>query len=191
MSLKSPNSVLIRDARLSFPALENVSEKTGKYGCALLIAKDNDAVDLIEAMCARVLKENDPKNADAIAKRLHQVDKFPLHDGESKEKYAGYAGNYFVNANCTTKPRLFDGKREPVVDGEAIREKFYSGAVVNAIIEIFYYNNKYGRGLGVGLKGLQFVRDADRFDGGAQADADEFPVVEGEAAAAADETPWD
>lgn len=188
MALKSTNSVLIKGARLSFPALESVSEKTGKYGCALLIAKDNEAVREIEALAERVAKENDPKNAEAVIKRLKQVDKFPLHDGESKEKYAGYAGNYFVNANCTTKPRLFDGKREPVVDGEAIREKFYSGAVVNAIIEIFYYNNKYGRGIGVGLKGLQFVKDAERFSGGAQADADEFPVVEGEASE--EETPW-
>lgn len=188
MALKSANSVLIKGARLSFPALESVSEKTGKYGCALLIAKDNEAVREIEALAERVAKESDPKNAEAVMKRLKQVDKFPLHDGESKEKYAGYAGNYFINASCATKPRLYDGKREPVTDSEAIREKFYSGAVVNAIIEIFYFNNKYGRGLGVGLKGLQFVRDAERFGGGAQASADEFPVVEGEASE--EDIPW-
>ena len=189
MALKSANSVLIKGARLAFPALEEPSEKTGKYGCVFIIEKDNEAVGLINAVCERVLKENDPKNAEAIMKRIKQVDKYPLHDGESKANYAGYAGNYFVNASCATKPRLFDGKREPVVESEAIREKFYPGAVINGIIEVFYFNNKYGRGLGVGLKGLQFVRDADRFGGGAQASADEFPIVEGEAAA--DETPWD
>lgn len=188
MALKSANSVLIKGARLSFPALESVSEKTGKYGCALLIEKNNECVERINDLCARVLKENDPKNAEAILKRLHQVDKYPLHDGESKDKYAGYAGNYFINASCATKPRLFNGQREQVTDGEEIREKFYSGAVVNAIIEVFYFNNKYGRGLGVGLKGLQFVRDAERFGGGAQASAEEFPVVEGEASE--EDIPW-
>lgn len=181
--------LLIENARLAFPALLEVSERTGKYGCALLLEKDNPACAKIEEMAVSLVTEGDKKNADSIIKRAKQVDKWPLHDGNAKEKYAGYADHLFVNASCPSKPKLRDrNPKELITDEEDIRSKFYSGARVNAVVELFWYNNKFGKGVGCSLAGLQFVSDDDRFSGGAPATDDDFPVVEGDTA---EETqPW-
>lgn len=52
--------------------------------------------------------------------------------------------------------------------------KPYSGCYVNATLEIWPQDNKFGRRINCNLKGLQFVKDGDAFGGGAPASPDDF-----------------
>ena len=186
------NKVLVQNARISFPHLvePSVGDNGNKtYDCALLVEPDNAALAKIDAVVLRVLKENDPKHAETILENVKANGKYPWKNGKRKANYAGYAGHMYINARNKTRPVMYDGQRNVISDKEEIAAKFYSGAVVNAVVEIFYFNNKFGKGLGVGLSGLQFVRDGEHFAGGAPAAAEEFPIIEQEEADV--QNPWD
>jgi len=86
-----------------------------------------------------------------------------------------YAGLFFVKASNKKDVAIYNGDRSIWKPGD---RRVYSGAYVNATIDIWAQDNGWGRRINATLTGVQFVRDGTAFGGGAApATPEEFPVV--------------
>lgn len=117
--------------------------------------------------------------------------KNPFLDGDGPQavskkdgtRYAGFAGNRFIRAGATAEypPKVFSDERG--ADGKLVRitdpnsKKFYSGCYVNAVVNIFTWENaNQGKGMSFGIDMAQFAKDGERIggSGGGGADPDKF-----------------
>ena len=53
----------------------------------------------------------------------------------------------------------------------------YAGCYVNAVLEFWAQDNKFGKRVNATLMGVQFFRDGDAFSGGGAASDDDFDDV--------------
>ena len=72
----------------------------------------------------------------------------------------------------TRRPRLFDASRQELVNPDEI----YGGCYGVAIVEAYYWNNSFGKGISFGLLGFQKTRDGEPFVGGVA--AEDFEEIE-------------
>jgi len=120
-----------------------------------------------------------------------QIIKNPLLDGDGPQavskkdgtRYEGFAGNRFIRASATMQypPKVYsdklgaDGKLVQITDPNS--KEFYSGCYVNAVVNIFTWENaNQGRGMSFGIDMAQFAKPGDRLggSGGGGADASKF-----------------
>ncbi len=165
----------IRNARLSFPSLFEASAVNEgdkpRYGCSILIAKDDPAVAKINAAIDAVAAEKWKTKAAAILKTLRAGDKTALHDGDAKAQYDGFEGNMYVSASNMTAPRVVDRDgRTPVDQYSGV---IYAGCYCNFVVEFWAQDNKYGKRVNCTLLGVQFVKDGEAFGGGGSKATDE------------------
>ena len=167
----SDGKLILTNVRLAFPHLNEVSQKTNKYGAAFIFERDSDNAKLLEETVLRVAKEKFGARADKVIAAMKRTD--------NKADYAGYAGNLFCNANSNVQPTLVMPDRRPMSEKE-IAEYLYAGAVVNVVVGVFAYDSSKGGadGVGIGLQGVQFVTHGERFGGGAKAKDEDFPELE-------------
>lgn len=174
-------SVLLEGVTLSFPhILEPNTSLEGakpKFGCALLM---DPASQEAKAICATVdatARAEFGAKGERVIAGMKAKGKYPLKDGNLKDNLAGYAGCMFINANSGVKIPCYTPDRRKMND-EEIRDMMYAGAVVNAIVVFYKYSHKTGGdGVGIGLKGLQFVKDGDRLSSGGVAKGEDFPEL--------------
>lgn len=174
--------IILRDVRLAFPSLWKPSAPKGggdlAFNAAFLLPKTHKQLGELNAAIAAVAKEKWGAKADAILKALKSADKTCLHNGDAKSDYEGFEGNFFVSARSKVKPSVFDQQRQELQEQDG---KPYSGCYVNASIELWAQENSYGKRVNAQLRGVQFLRDGDRFaGGGSAADADEFDEISAE-----------
>ena len=173
--------ITIKEARLSFPVLwtpeQFQGEGTPRYGCALLIAKDDPQVKAIKAAIHKAGEEKfGEKWKDTQWRKGLKNNGF--RDGDEKE-YDGYAGHYFISANRSEKqgpPKIVD--RFKGDDGRFVQlaesdGRPYGGCYVNASVE-FYGDSRYGKAINCSLIALQYVRDGESFAGGSRFVEDDF-----------------
>ncbi len=94
-------------------------------------------------------------------------------DGQGNPKFPGY---WFVRASCRDEfpPLLVDGDRQPVTGG------WQSGDWGKVLIQCYGYDQKGNKGVGVGLRGIQFLKHDEPL-GTASVTPDAFDVEEGDA----------
>lgn len=170
--------VQLKDVRLTFPQLFEAKAVNGqgepKFSAAFLFARNHPQIgEITKAIEAAATAKWGAKAADVL-KQLKAADKLPVHDGDGKSDYDGYAGNYFINASNKVRPLVIDGNRAPLTAADG---KPYSGCYVNAIIEIWAQDNQFGKRVNASLLGVQFVRDGERLAGGSVAAADDFEAI--------------
>jgi hypothetical protein len=174
--------VMLRDVRLSFPALFEATTVAGegkpRFGASLLVHPDHPQLAEVNAKIEAVARDKWKDKAASVLAGLRKTDKVALHDGDTKPQYDGYAGNFFISANSqeNAPPTVVGADRAPLT---AKSGKPYAGCYVNASLEFWAQDNQYGKRVNCTLRGVQFVRDGDAFSAGRPADADEFDVVEG------------
>jgi hypothetical protein len=168
------------NVRLAFPQLFNATSfeegQAKSFSAAFLFGPKHPAKKLIEDACIEVAKEKWGAKWEEQYNKLEKADKLAIHDGDKKSEYDGYEGNYFVNARNKAKPtvRDADGKTDLAEqDG-----KPYAGCYVNAMIEIYAQDNKFGKRVNATLRGVQFYRDGDAFSGSAPAGDEDFDDLE-------------
>jgi hypothetical protein len=101
----------------------------------------------------------------------------PLRDGDvevSGEGVPKFPGYWFVRAKAREEypPIVIDGQRSPVT----ARDGWTSGDWGNAKLSCYWYDKSGKRGVGVGLRGIQFLYKDDSF--GVADSPEDFPVVE-------------
>jgi hypothetical protein len=174
--------IMLRDARLAFPALFEPTTVAGegkpRYSAALLLPADHPQLADIRKVIKAVATDKWKDKTAGILLGLEKTDKVALHDGDTKTQYDGFAGNFFISAASqeNAPPTVVDANRAPLT---AKSGKPYAGCYVNASLEFWAQDNQWGKRVNCTLRGIQFVRDGDAFSAGRPADADEFDVVEG------------
>lgn len=167
--------LLINDARLAFPQLFEAQSINGEgepaFSCALLLPKKHAQLAEIDDAIEAVAREKWGAKTDDILAKMKASGKTALHNGDLKSEYDGFAGMLYINARNKTRPTVVDRDRTPLGKADG---KPYSGCYVNASIELWAQDNKYGKHINASLRGVQFLRDGDAFAGGGAASEDEF-----------------
>jgi hypothetical protein len=130
---------------------------------------------------------NDPKNADDGIK-------VAFLDGDTKPEYAGYAGMFIVPAhNSKLKPAVANRRGLTVQPGE---EQYpYDGCYgllnVTLWIQVGETLKKYGKRVGINLRGVQYAAKGDPFTQDTIAAEDEFQALGDEEPAAVNSSDWE
>lgn len=165
----------LQNTRLAFAQLFEPKQVNGEgkaaYSGSFLFGKDSPNVKAINAAIDAVAKDKWGDKAAATLKTLRGVDKVCLRDGDGKDNYEGFPGNFFISARNETRPLVLDRDKSPLTQDDG---RPYSGCFVNAIMDIWAQDNKYGKRINASLKAVQFVKDGDAFSGGAPASPDAF-----------------
>lgn len=104
-----------------------------------------------------------------------------VRDGSEKSHLAGYDDSIvFVTCNSTDRFSIVDRHRRILAPNSDIP---YNGCWVNAHVQLWKQDNKWGRRVNAQPLGLQFVRDGEAFGGGGRATSpDQFPDLSGDSA---------
>lgn len=179
--------IQLKNVRLSFPALwvpeafEEGGEK--KYKATFLIGKKDPQIKIITQAINEIAAAEWKDKAKAVLASVSGIpNKYCFQDGDGKS-YDGYAGCMALSANNKKRPTVVDKDKTQLV---AEDEKPYGGCYVNASVEIWAQDNKYGKAVRASLRGVQFLRDGDQFTAGSVASEDEFDDL-GDGADAEDE----
>lgn len=174
--------VSLVNVRLAFPNLFEAKsfggdEATASHGASFLFPKTHPAYKLVtEAIEAAAADKWEKKAADVL-KQLRTADRTALHDGDSKKDYAGFEGNFFVAARNKSRPLVIDKDKSPLTAADG---KPYAGCYVNAIIDIWAQDNKFGKRINATLSGVQFAKDGEAFSGSSPASTNDFEDLSSE-----------
>jgi hypothetical protein len=167
--------IVLRNARLAFPELFEAKTVNGEgkpaFSCAFLLTPDNPAVKEMLEACLAVAEAKWPGKGKAMYELMKEDKKLAIKNGNSKPDYAGYPGNYFVNARNGARPLVTDREKNPLTAQDG---KPYAGCYVNGYIELWAQDNKYGKRINATLRAVQFVKDGDAFSGSSAASMDEL-----------------
>lgn len=173
--------IRLENVRLAFPVLFTPRAadpaKPGdlSFSAALIFPPDHVARKAVSDGCIAVANEKWGTKASEYLKTMVAGDKLAIHRGDTKAQYEGYGGNYFVNTRNEARPTVLDRNKSPLVEADG---RPYAGCFVNAVVELWAQDNKYGKRINASLMGVQFLTDGDAFSGGGVADADDFESLE-------------
>ena len=151
------------------------------YGAKFPIEPNSENAKLIEDAIKAEAKEAWKDKADSVLAMLVEDGKVAYSRREYRSKktgepYAGFEKTFYLGSrNATVQPSVYDQYGEPVTGKAEITRKAFSGAVVNASIEVWAQDNKWGRRINCSLRGIMLTGEGQSFGGGSgAASADEF-----------------
>lgn len=166
--------IKLPNVRLSFPSLFKTEvyneEDTGKFTATFLLDKTTHAelIAKLEAAAKSALVEKYGEG------KIPKGFKMPFVDGDDKD-YDGYAGQVSIKAASKRRPVLYDRNKSPVVESDGV---FYAGCYVNAVVDFWVMDNKYGKKVLCNLMGVQFSKHGDPFGSDGDDCMDDFDVIE-------------
>jgi hypothetical protein len=174
--------VMLKNVRLSFPDLFEAKGFQGsppKFSATFLINKTENG----ELAYAPLMKAIDDVSktawrgkADSVVKQLMgNTQRWPVKDGDDKD-YDGYKGHYSLKASNAARPLVVDRERNPVAESDGV---VYAGCYVNALVDVWAQDNKYGKAINVKLQGVQFAKDGETFGAGGGARVEDFDEISG------------
>lgn len=146
-------------------AIEEGGEK--KYSASLIIPKtDTKTLESVRGAIEAALTSG---IASKFGGKRPAKLKMPLRDGdEERPEDEAYAGCYFLNANCKTKPGVVDRNTQPVLD----QDEVYSGCYGRASVSFYAFDTKGNKGVACGLNNLQKLSDGEPLGGRSSAESD-------------------
>ena len=132
-----------------------------------------------------VAKETWNEKAKAILENANDDSKLRFITDGNKKTYDGYAGMCAISATRDKgkgRPKIFDKNPYKTENGEKVENLLdesmgrpYAGCYVNATVELWPQNNKFGKTIRATLLAVQFHDDGDSFgSGSAKGDPDDF-----------------
>lgn len=166
-------------ARFSYVKLVAPSELSGKFEANVLIPK-SDTVTYKKCLAAIEAAKQIAKDKKWGGKIPPKLKSEGLLDGDEKFTKDGdpdenYAGHWYVQARNKEVPYTCD-KNNVRVDPKEI----YSGCYGIASIAFFGYEFNGSKGIGVDLRGIQFIKDGDPLGGGGGNAANDFEEFDDE-----------
>lgn len=153
---------------------KSINGSKEKYSVSLIIPKDDtETINKIKAAIKAAYEEGESK-LKGTGKSVPSLKalKTPLRDGDlERPDDEAYANSYFVNANATQKPGVFDGLKNEITDEEEV----YSGCYGRASISFYAYNAQGNKGIACGLNAIQKLKDGEPL-GGRGNTKDDFDV---------------
>lgn len=164
MSNNNQYVVRLNNVRLSFPSLFrekkfNPTDAKGSYSATFLLDKKTNAKEISEVKRA----------IDALVKETFKgkhpgAQRTCLRDGSEKADTPGYGdGVMFISARTDRRPHVVNRDMSPLSEDDG---KPYAGCYVNATVEVWPQDNKYGKRINAKLRAVQFVKDGEEFGGG-------------------------
>ena len=177
--------VKLKNVRLSFPALFEAEQFDGKgpfnYAAVFLFEKNGEMHKALVAAQNEVAKEEWKDKAAAVLKNAQEDKRLRFIKDGDNETYDGYAGMMHIRAlraKDKGRPLILDKnpKREDGSDNVLTQDdgRPYPGCYVNASIELWAQDNKYGKTVRAQLLAVQFAKDGDSFSAGSRGTSDEF-----------------
>jgi hypothetical protein len=176
--------IVLKNVVLAFPALaepQSLGEGEPAYGAKFPIVPNSEQQKALEAAILAEATEAWKDKAASVVKMLEEDGKvcFTKKVYKSKktgEPYQGFEGKHYLSTrNAKTQPTVFNQYGEELSSKSEIEAKAFSGAVVNASIEVWAQDNKWGRRVNCSLRGVMLTGEGENFGGGsAPASADEF-----------------
>lgn len=176
--------IMLKNVVLAFPALaepQSFGEGEPAYGAKFPIKPNSEQQKAIEAAVLAEAKEAWKDKADSVVKMLEEDGKVAFtkkvyRSKKTGEPYQGFDGMHYLSTrNAKTQPTVFNQYGEEVSGKGDIERQAFSGAVVNASIEIWAQDNKWGRRINCSLRGVMLTGEGENFGGGSSpASADEF-----------------
>jgi hypothetical protein len=93
---------------------------------------------------------------------------------EEKSELDQYKGMLFINAKSKFKPGVIDYDQREILD----ESEFFAGAWARAILNVYTYDNSFGKGVQFGLQNIQLLAHDDSLAGKKNA-KDDFDVIDG------------
>lgn len=176
--------IMLKNVVLAFPALaepQSFGEGEPAYGAKFPIKPNSEQQKAIEAAILAEAKEAWKDKADSVVKMLEEDGKIAFtkkvyRSKKTGEPYQGFDGQHYLSTrNAKTQPSVYNQYGEEVTGKGDIERQAFSGAVVNASIEIWAQDNKWGRRINCSLRGVMLTGEGENFGGGSSpASADEF-----------------
>lgn len=168
--------VKLANVRSAFPnyfvATKVNGEGEAAFSGAFIMTPGHPGIKIMQDAIDAVGKDKWADKWPAIKKAMEATDKTALHNGDSKSTYDGFPGNFFVSSRSKVRPLAINRDRSPLTAEDGV---LYSGCFVNANIELWAQDNKFGKRINAQLRGVQYFGPGDAFTGGGQpADADDF-----------------
>lgn len=175
--------VMLRGVRMAFPELYEAKafgggdESTAAWGAKFILPPNHPQIaELDKAMKDAALEKWKDKGESALARLIEDKKvawvKKPYKDANGT-LYDGWTDADFSlsTRNSKTKPSTFGPDNQEVPESSGL---LYGGAIVDASVEFFGQDNKWGRRINCSLRGVRHVAHGAAFSGGAPAAADEF-----------------
>ena len=176
--------IMLKNVVLAFPALaepQSFGEGEPAYGAKFPIKPNSEQQKAIEAAILAEAKEQWKDKADSVISMLAEDNKLCFtkkvyRSKKTGEPYQGFDGMHYLSTrNAKTQPTVFNQYGEEVSGKADIERQAFSGAVVNASIEVWAQDNKWGRRVNCTLRGVMLTGEGENFGGGSSpASADEF-----------------
>lgn len=175
---------MLKNITLSFPALaepQSFGEGEPAYGAKFPIAVNGEHQKLLEDAMKAEAKELWKDKGDSVLNMLIEDGKVAFvkkvyRSKKTGEPYSGFEGAHYLSTrNAKTQPTVFNEYGEQLTAKGDIERQAYSGAIVNASVEIWAQDNKWGRRINCTLRGVMLTGEGDNIGGAsAPAAADEF-----------------
>ena len=176
--------IMLKNVVLAFPALaepQSFGEGEPAYGAKFPIKPNSEQQKAIEAAVLAEATEAWKDKADSVLKMLEEDGKVAFtkkiyRSKKTGEAYQGFDGAHYLSTrNAKTQPTVFNPYGEELSGKGEIERQAFSGAVVNASVEIWAQDNKWGRRINCSLRGVMLTGEGENFGGGSSpASADEF-----------------
>lgn len=165
--------IKLKKVRLSFPNLKEAVYPKGfegqgdpKYSADFILDPEEhaDTIKAINAEIKRLIKEEWGEKPPKF-KAIEFFGKGDLKIKGDGTVYEGYEGKWFVSANNRKKPLLVD-RDNTQLEGDDIEKRLYGGCYVNAAIDMWIQDNKFGQTVRCNLRGVKFFGDGEAFGAG-------------------------
>lgn len=176
--------IMLKNITLAFPALaepQSFGEGEPAYGAKFPVKPNSEHQKAIDAAIKAEAKDQWKDKADSVLEMLTEDGKIAFvkkvyRSKKTGEPYQGFDGMHYLSTrNAKTQPTVFDKYGEELVSKGEIERQAFSGAVVNASVEIWAQDNKWGRRINCTLRGVMLTGEGESFGGGSSpAGADEF-----------------
>lgn len=188
MTTENPTRVRLRGVRVDWPTLYKGQQFNGegkfRCGATLIVPAGDPQHKALDAAISAAADLKWKDKAKSTLKAARAKDKVCLRDGEMKAHLDGYAGVFYLSANCAggdteaecAKPQVLDAQLQIVSDPRQCR--IYRGCYVNALVDV-YADSRFGDGVFATLVGIQFARDGAAFGTAPIAEGDFEAITEG------------
>lgn len=141
--------------------------ENGKYSTSILIPKSETKT--VEAIKKAIEAAKQAALNSKWNGKLPKEMVMPLLDGDDRDDQDEvYAGHWYLNAKCNTRPGVVDRDRVPIVDEEEI----YSGVWAVVSVTFFGFDVKVKKGISCGLNNIMKFKDDEKLGGRVSADTD-------------------
>lgn len=145
-------------------AIEEGQKK--KYSVSLIIPKSDKAT---LAKITKAIEAAKEAGKVKLGGKIPANLKTPLRDGDmERPDDEAYAGCFFLNANCETKPGVVDKNLNPVMS----QDEVYSGCYGRASVTFYAFNTSGNKGIACGLNNIMKLEDGESLGGRSTAESD-------------------